>query len=80
MILGHFSKAICLKIMDSESTTQVVRLKRIYNNGNKKLSRKFFEMGKRKSKRKVVAKKKERLPSAFTCPFCNHADVVEVRM
>ena len=37
-------------------------------------------MGKRKSKRKPVVKKKLRLDTSFPCLFCNHKDSVTVKI
>ncbi|KAL7752434.1 hypothetical protein RI367_001968 [Sorochytrium milnesiophthora] len=37
-------------------------------------------MGKRKSARKVVVKRKPKLDTAFNCLYCNHEQAVEVRM
>ncbi|KAK6469032.1 mRNAion elongation factor 1-like protein isoform X5 [Huso huso] len=42
----------------------------------------FFEMGRRKSKRKPPPKKKMtgNLDTQFTCPFCNHEKSCDVKM
>jgi len=37
-------------------------------------------MGKRKSKKKVMKKKKEVVATVYDCPFCNHRKVVECSM
>ena len=38
-------------------------------------------MGKRKTKRKVVKKKRIMgIPTSFDCPFCNHEQSVECKM
>lgn len=36
--------------------------------------------GKRKSKKRVVTKKKDVVPSSFKCPYCAHEGSCEVKM
>merc|ERR1712107_562732 len=38
------------------------------------------KMGKRKSKKKIMKKKKRVVATIFDCPFCNHSNTVECTM
>jgi transcription elongation factor Elf1 len=44
-------------------------------------SEKVFRMGRRKTRKKVVTKKKDtKLPKSFDCPYCHHEQTIECKI